>query len=337
METLNEELMKCRFCSEVSKQNGEDTNGTLYPFDSWLMFEIKQPWNVNMLAEPQPIPQTAIDLIQEIHQQRKIKFWQLAIAPDREYSTSDRIRIFHYSRPAQLFAKYDKREYLLPWELIGELIFALCKKPQLLTNFDKYLQDTSHIREIMVCTHGNVDVACARFGYPIYQELRQNYACSHLRIWRCSHFGGHQFAPTLIDMPYGRSWGHLTSEILPNIIYQKGDINQLRLFYRGFFGLPSFAQILEGEIWLQEGWNWYEYLKFGQVLELTEDKTKAVVEVNFASPNQEVKGKYQGIIKQTHQVITQHQSKDKNLLSIPQYQVFNLKCLPLKDKQFSSI
>ena len=25
----------------------------------------------------------------------------------------------------------------------------------------------------MVCTHGNVDVACARFGFPIYEQLRQ--------------------------------------------------------------------------------------------------------------------------------------------------------------------
>ena len=56
----------------------------------------------------------------------------------------------------------------------------------------------------MVCTHGNIDAACARFGYPIYQQLRQNYATQSLRVWRCSHFGGHQFAPTLIDFPSGR-------------------------------------------------------------------------------------------------------------------------------------
>ena len=37
----NPELMKCRFCSEVSKQNALYTNGTLYPFYSGLMFEIK--------------------------------------------------------------------------------------------------------------------------------------------------------------------------------------------------------------------------------------------------------------------------------------------------------
>jgi len=39
----------------------------------------------------------------------------------------------------------------------------------------------------LVCTHGNVDVACSRFGYPIYEKLRKEYSDENLRVWRCSH------------------------------------------------------------------------------------------------------------------------------------------------------
>lgn len=317
-------LTKCRFCCETSRQNGEDPLGSLIPFDSWFMIETKPPWKYKIWMEAKPIPQTAIDLFQEIHSEKKIRLRQLAIAPDSEYSNPNYTRILHYSRPAQLFAKYDKQEYLVPPELVGELAVALYKQPELLPQFEQYRQETNHIREMMVCTHGNVDAACARFGYPVYQQLRQNYATSNLRVWRCSHFGGHQFAPTLVDMPFGRSWGHLQTEILPKIVYQEGNINELRPFYRGSFGLPPLAQIAEGEIWLKEGWNWYHYSKAGQVLEVNEDKTRAVVQINFASPDGN-EGTYQVILKQTHTVMTQYQTQDSTLTPVPQYQISELK------------
>ncbi|MES1025305.1 hypothetical protein ABN584_20625 [Gloeocapsa sp. BRSZ] len=34
----------------------------------------------------------------------------------------------------------------------------------------------------------------------IYEKLRKEFATlENLRVWHCSHFGGHQFAPTLDD------------------------------------------------------------------------------------------------------------------------------------------
>ncbi|MFQ4143523.1 sucrase ferredoxin [Chlorogloeopsis sp. ULAP02] len=59
----------------------------------------------------------------------------------------------------------------------------------------------------------------SKFGYPISQKLRSQYATgtgsiTSLRVWRCSHFGGHQFAPTLVDLLQKRYYGHLQPEIL---------------------------------------------------------------------------------------------------------------------------
>ncbi|MFP4008834.1 MAG: sucrase ferredoxin [Spirulinaceae cyanobacterium] len=316
---------KCRFCCETSQQNGEDTLGTLFPFDSWCIIEAKQPWKYKIWMEANPIPQTVLDLFREIHQAQKIKLRQLAIAPDPEYSRPNYTRILHYSRPSQFFAQYDKKDYLIPSEWVAELILALYKQPKQLAKFDQYRQDTDKTREILVCTHGNVDAACARFGYPIYKQLRQDHTTPHLRVWRCSHFGGHQFAPTLVDMPSGRSWGHLKPEILPQIINRQGNISELRPFYRGHFGLPPFAQMVEGEIWLQKGWEWYDYAKAGQVLEVNEDQTKVIVQIDFTSPDLQQQGRYHAVLQQTQTVMTQYQTEDATLTPVPQYQVSELK------------
>lgn len=318
---------KCQFCCDVSRRNREDPLGSLIQFDAWIIIELNQPWKYTIWSESTPLSQTIIDLFQEIYQSQQLSLRPLAIALDSEYSNPQFVRVLNYSRPAGLFANYKKQEYLVPPNLLEDLIIALYQKPERLSHFELYRQTTEHIREIMVCTHGNIDAACARFGYPIYQQLRQNYATQSLRVWRCSHFGGHQFAPTLIDLPSGRAWGHLTSDILPKLVYHPESIDELRPFYRGCFALPSFAQIAEGEIWLQEGKSWFYYYKLGKILEINQEQTRAIVQVEFVSPTGNRKGTYQAIIEQTHQVMTQLQTNDEKLIASPQYQVKELHCL----------
>ncbi|MGF1481636.1 MAG: sucrase ferredoxin [Cyanophyceae cyanobacterium] len=140
--------------------------------------------------------------------------------------------MFYYRRPQQLFAQFEKQEYILPPEQVSALVIALLAQPERLKEFAVYRQPTQSIREMLVCTHGNVDIACSRFGYPIYQQLRSDAATSQgqLRVWQCSHFGGHRFAPTLIDLPEGRYWGHLEPDILGQLIDQKGELAQLLRF-----------------------------------------------------------------------------------------------------------
>lgn len=41
----------CRFCSVVSKANGEDPIGTAATADHWLITEIPQPWSEKLFME----------------------------------------------------------------------------------------------------------------------------------------------------------------------------------------------------------------------------------------------------------------------------------------------
>lgn len=127
--------------------------------------------------------------------------------------------------------------------------------------YQAYREATGEVRDLFVCTHGTVDLCCGKFGYPLYQALRDQYASPKLRAWRVSHFGGHAFAPTLIDMPSCRWWGHLEVAHLDALVHRAAPASTLRDCYRGWGALSYFGQIAEREIFMREGWNWADLPK----------------------------------------------------------------------------
>lgn len=326
---VNETLSDCQFCSIVSKTNGEDPIGSAGTFDHWLIIEMAQPWAKGFFLE-HPLLKPIIELIKTLRQEQGIWVRPLVIAPDREYSRPDTTRVLYYQRPARLFAQFEKQEFLLPENQVGTLAKALLTHPDEVSRFESYRQDTSYIREIAVCTHGNIDVACARFGYPIYKQLREEYAGETLRVWRCSHFGGHQFAPTLVDLPEGRYWGHIEPDILDLLVRREGSVTGLRPYYRGWAGLTQFEQIVERDIWMREGWDWLDYYKAGQIL--TKDETNKEgdadweeVRIDFASSDGTVSGAYEARVEVSDSVTTMRRSDDEESIeTVKQYKVGHL-------------
>ncbi|MEA5617553.1 sucrase ferredoxin [Cronbergia sp. UHCC 0137] len=346
----------CRYCSVVSKANREDPIGTAGTVDEWLLVEVPQPWKTH-LWEEKPQFQPLLEVVEKLASQpiRYTKTRLLAIAPDQTHTHPELVRVFHYKRPAKLFTQYTKQEYLLPLSQLTPLAEALLFKQQKLINFQAYHQPTQHIREILICTHTNYDRACGRFGYPLYQQLQKQYTTKNLRVWQTNHFGGHQFAPTLIDFPNGQVWGHLELDVLDCLIYREGDVSQLRPFYRGWTGLSKFEQIAEREIWMRTGWEWLNYRKTGRILAQDEGgikkkflkiifkylpfpKLKLLVErwneqanwvkleIHYTSDDEKNWGAYSAIVKQTGTVTTKLKSGDNvPLVSVNQYGVEELR------------
>ncbi|TWS19233.1 sucrase ferredoxin [Tsukamurella asaccharolytica] len=60
----------------------------------------------------------------------------------------------------------------------------------------------------LVCTNGKRDVCCAVLGRPVAAALADRYADPV--VWECSHTGGHRFAPVLIVLPAGHTYGRVT-------------------------------------------------------------------------------------------------------------------------------
>ncbi len=58
----------------------------------------------------------------------------------------------------------------------------------------------------LVCAHGKRDQCCARLGRPIAAGLSADFPGL---VWECSHTGGHRFAPSLIMLPSGYTYGRV--------------------------------------------------------------------------------------------------------------------------------
>ncbi|WP_067847337.1 sucrase ferredoxin [Nocardia lijiangensis] len=59
---------------------------------------------------------------------------------------------------------------------------------------------------VLVCAHGKRDQCCALLGRPIAAALSADHPD---RVWECSHTGGHRFAPAMVLLPSGLTYGRV--------------------------------------------------------------------------------------------------------------------------------
>jgi hypothetical protein len=261
------------YCNVLALEKGLDPVGYATAFDTLLLMEAPLPWKKEMYAAAGTLPQDVIDLIQlnvqRYHETGVLpKVRPLVIAPDAVYSRPGFRRVIVFARQAARIADFGRTEYLVPDVEMGRLIWALAEQPDELSQFTAYLVNESQsIRDLLVCTHGTVDAACAKFGYPLYDDLRRRDASDTLRVWRVSHFGGHVFAPTMMDMPTGHYWAYVEAAQAHQIVRRAGDVTTLYGHYRGWAGLNgAFLQAAERALWQRYGWDWFNYRKTGTVL-----------------------------------------------------------------------
>ena len=93
-------------------------------------------------------------------------------------------------------------------------------------------------RTWLICTHGSRDVCCGSKGASFALDVRQRLGGAEQR--RVSHLGGHRFAPTVLEMPSGRTWAYATSDLI-----QAREAGQLPTgagdMGRGWWGAPPGA------------------------------------------------------------------------------------------------
>lgn len=89
---------------------------------------------------------------------------------------------------------------------------------------------------VLVCTHGKRDRCCALKGRPLAAYLDQTFPGEI--IWESSHTKGHRFAPSIIALPWGYSFGHLAERPAADMVryLQRGE-----LFLAGNRGRSCYA------------------------------------------------------------------------------------------------
>jgi hypothetical protein len=115
--------------------------------------------------------------------------------------------------------------------------------------------------EVLICGHGRRDTCCGSFGIRLLTEVRERLAAGADRAWpgvrvrRCSHTGGHRFAPTGITLPEGRMWAFLDLDLLDAAVTGRPHPD-LAGVNRGLMALDPAAQVAEGALFEAVGGTW---------------------------------------------------------------------------------
>lgn len=85
--TSSSTLADCRFCSIVSKANGEDPIGSASFSDSWLVMELPLPWTDEQFHSD-PLLEPIHSLFHQLFNQG-VNVSPMVIAPDKDYAVPD--------------------------------------------------------------------------------------------------------------------------------------------------------------------------------------------------------------------------------------------------------
>ncbi len=273
--------MNSFFCSDNSQQAGEDVIGSATNYQTYILVECPLPWTSEAFNSKW-VPQNLRILVEEV-KRAKVPIRFLLIANDVSHKVNHTTLLI-YQKKEGLSNGYHKQEFKL--ENIEQVAAVVQKWLWGISSNSEV--GTSTTKDILVCTHGSHDKCCARYGAPFYFKITESnadFCLDKVRIWKSSHFGGHRFAPTVIDLPEGRYYGRLDVDSFRAVLTRTGDIQCLNKVYRGWGILPAALQVLEKELILCNGWDWFKNKVTGKILEQSLDNKTILGELSFEQPS----------------------------------------------------
>lgn len=320
-------LSDAQLCSLVSKNSGEQPLGSASVYQALLVLELPPPWPRNALHAPQLAPE--VRDVMAAFGRSEGACSVLAVAPDPVSSRPGAVRALYFRRPDGPFADFERQGYLIPQTRLAAFLDALLLQ-QDVSAFAPYLEahqgDLHPRRDLLVCTHANRDICCGRFGEAAYQALRFVHERPGVRVWRTSHIGGHKFAPTLIDLPSGRFWGHLEPHAYQGVVDNSLEPGELKRFYRGWSGVGKLEQHAEGAAFEREGWGWTRVRKTARIVSAVPERDEVTVQLAFVRQDG-TRGIYEAVVACAGTAETLASSGDAPRVTVKQYEVTRLKLL----------
>ena len=214
-----------QYCSELSLAAGEPMVGTADRVDVWLLLEYKPVWRARAVTDNDLSPE--------------IRAWL-----DRQMESVTgrglKPRLQFIRRP-----EVDRGESTLFVGTADGLFRFESVGYDAITAVD--VADTSSMQcveapQYFVCTNGQRDLCCARFGLPAYARLREVVGD---RAWQTTHLGGHRFAPNVLTLPQGILYGRVRPDDVPGFVADVESGRLARDHVRGRSVLPAEAQAAE--------------------------------------------------------------------------------------------
>lgn len=187
-------------CTRASFELGEPLAGTAAVARTWLLIEQPGPWGAKALTGSRldPAVGRALDRAADGTGVRVALIRRPGPHADRHRPSRHRVLLAHT-------APHD------PWIRTADLT-----DPADLTGLDfARLGAGAHggfgaayegPPVVAVCTNGKRDRCCALYGRPLAAELA---ASGGQDVWEITHLGGHRFAPTMLVLPYGYTYGRV--------------------------------------------------------------------------------------------------------------------------------
>ncbi|MEH2228572.1 MAG: sucrase ferredoxin [Nostoc sp.] len=308
------------FCALESRDVGEDPIANAYNFDFFVMIECPTPW-IDETFNSKSVPDNLRKLVKEFAEYEiAVEF---LLIYNKEFKQPDTTRVLIYHKPTGFAQGYSKSEFLLSDITEAATIIKKCL-------FEKNLDaciDEYNTRDIFICTHGSRDKCCAKFGNPFYRQAKnlvKDLGMNNVRIWQCTHFGGHRFAPTAIDFPEARYYARLDYESFSSILTRTGNLEFIKHIYRGWAILPEAAQVLEREMILIYGWQWLSYKVDYQIIQQTENGEFNRIKLNFIKPDGSLGSVKADVLADKAKTLYLSDCQGEIVETIPQFYVENL-------------
>jgi hypothetical protein len=228
-------------CSPWTRAQGVDPIGSTPRFDAVVLVEHPLPWPHDVAEIPELSPYTAVPGLRV-----------MAVVPD---GTSDdgNVRVTHHRRVAA--GRFEGTDHRVAGDDVASALDAIAAAP-LADHGGLPSAVAAAPQEVLVCTHGRRDTCCGSFGTRVHAALAGRWPA--VRVARCSHTGGHRFAPTAITLPEGRAWAYVEPELLDRVVRRTGDVTALAAHDRGSSALDPFAQVVERALFEHLGWGWLD-------------------------------------------------------------------------------
>ena len=260
---MSKDKKKGGLCAVDSLGAGESLDGTAAEASGGILIEYRGRWSGDAYKDSS-IPKAAREKLKKIGKAVKGSRLQVVSQKGRE---DEGISLF-IARASDTDAKL--------YEInLGSYDDLLSLDVGSVFEDDKYERKEPLV---IVCTNGERDTCCGKFGKPVYLEAA---AGPHGRnVWQTNHIGGHRFAATFVCLPHGICYGRVregkrADEVVDK--YLRGEIDLRSL--RGRSSYSAGAQAAEYFLRTETG-------KTG-LSEFTlkrEKKTKDGIAVDFISP-----------------------------------------------------
>ncbi|MEE9255508.1 MAG: sucrase ferredoxin, partial [Pseudomonadales bacterium] len=192
------------YCSEESRAVGEPIYGTADHVHVWLLLEYRPIWRARAI-EDNDLPAAASAWLERSVEATAA----VGLNARTQFLRQDE----HDGEAMNLFVALadDRQSHLYHFALENYDALTAIDLGDLLQTPQRYDDHQQSEPLVLVCTNGQRDLCCARFGRPVFDHLSERFGA---RVWQTTHLGGHRFAPNVALMPEGLVYGRVDLDVV---------------------------------------------------------------------------------------------------------------------------